>query len=380
MRTKPRRVVHVTTWPGPPFDGGRINRYHVLKRLSARHRFRFVVLREPRDPPEMDSEALAALGIDNDGVEIVDRPTISNAGRLAGLLTSQRPPGVDFFEKCVGDSLRAAVDRVVHDWSPDVLMVWSPNWAATLHRTATHLRRVLFACDSMSMLHRSIACNSAGWLRRLYHHEVARRYRHYEHAYFPGYDEVVFVGPRDAAAVALPPSVSVAVIPNGVDTERLQPAAANRVPTPPLILFHGNLAYVANADCVRFLATVLGPWLQRRLGPNAFEIRVIGGGADDRLRRTVGGLPWLKLAGYVDDLAAELRAGTVYAAPLAMGGGIKNKVLEAMALARRSRPSKFSRERRPSRPRCPSSRNKSLPCLPIAAAGRCWERPHASGS
>jgi glycosyltransferase involved in cell wall biosynthesis len=37
------------------------------------------------------------------------------------------------------------------------------------------------------------------------------------------------------------------------------------------------------------------------------------------------------MAGYVEDLAAALAQATCYAAPLAMGGGIKNKTMEAMA-------------------------------------------------
>jgi glycosyltransferase involved in cell wall biosynthesis len=41
--------------------------------------------------------------------------------------------------------------------------------------------------------------------------------------------------------------------------------------------------------------------------------------------------PWLRWKGYVADLGAELASASVYAAPLTMGGGMKNKTLEAMA-------------------------------------------------
>jgi glycosyltransferase involved in cell wall biosynthesis len=325
------KVLHVTNWPGPPFDGGRINRYHVLKRLSPRHRFRFVILRETQETAAMNSQSLAELGIGNEGVCVIERPRMSAAARLREFVSSRRPPGVAFLERCAGSRLRAAVEAATAQWEPDALMVWSPNWAGLLAPTARHLQRVLFACDCLSMLHRNIAASSSSPLRSAYHREVARRYARYEQAFYPQYGDVVFVGSRDVTAASLPPQLPVHVIPNGVDSDQLRPLAGARPQPPPRVVFHGHLGYVANETAVRFLAEVVGPQLATRLGQDGFEIRILGGAAGRSLQQAVSGKPWLTLAGYVPDLAAELSQATVYAAPLAMGGGIKNKVLEAMA-------------------------------------------------
>lgn len=325
------KVLHVTNWPGPPFDGGRINRYHVLKRLASRHRFRFVILHEAGEAAAMDSRSLAELGIDNEGVEVVTRPRFTMADRLWALASNRHPPGVAFLERCAGPRLRAAVGNIAERWQPDALMVWSPNWASMLAAATFSRRRILFACDCLSMLHRNIATAATNTFRRAYHREVARRYARYEQTVYPRFDDVVFVGPRDAAQASLPSQVPVHVIANGVDTDQLRPRTSATPSERPRVVFHGHLGYVANETAVWFLADVIGPHLAAHLGPDGFEIRVLGGAASPALRRAVAGKPWLTLAGYVPDLATELASAAVYAAPLAMGGGIKNKVLEAFA-------------------------------------------------
>lgn len=323
------KVLHVTSWPGPPFDGGRINRYHTLRRMVSRHRFRFIVPCIGAEPGEMTARAMADLGIANEGVEVVASPEISRRDRLWGLLRSELPPGIDFLQRTIGTRLQAAVQATAAAWKPDVLMVWSPNWASILCDATSGLRRVLFACDSMSLVNRSIARHSANPLSYVYHQEVARRYQRFERRFFPCYDEIVFVGQRDAAAAGLPSSAGVSIICNGVDHEEFRPADVPEA-APPRIVFHGNLDYFANRQCVEYLARRLGPRLVREFGPDGFEIRVFGGSRHpEQMEKWCRS--WLKYAGYVPDLARELAAGTLYVAPLTMGGGVKNKVLEGMA-------------------------------------------------
>jgi glycosyltransferase involved in cell wall biosynthesis len=324
------RVLHVTSWPGPPFDGGRINRYHVFKRLAPRHEFRFVIVEPAETAARVSAAALAELGVPNAGVELVAWPAISAWTRVRGLLASGDPPGVAFMEQSMGRRLRAAVTATVREWRPDALMIWSPNLAGILHDAAPGVPKILFACDSLSLLNRSIAESSRNPLRRVYNREVGRRYARYEQTYYPRFDEVVFVAERDAEH-ALPVG-GARVICNGTDTAAFGAAAEHvRRAVPPRILFHGNLGYLANGDAARTLVQVIGPELERRLGPGGFAIRIIGGSASAELQAFFKGWPWVSAPGYVDDLPAELAAGTVYASPLTMGGGVKNKVLEAMA-------------------------------------------------
>ena len=141
---------------------------------------------------------------------------------------------------------------------------------------------------------------------------------------------MVFISDRDAVQAGLPESVAVAVICNGVDTASLWPASGALRPSRPRILFHGNLRYPPNQAVVRYLAEAVGPFLEREFGPEGFEIFISGADAE-LVDRCAAGRPWIIVKGYVDNLAEELAAATVYAAPLNAGAGVKNKVLDAMA-------------------------------------------------
>jgi len=320
------RVLHITNWPGPPFDGASINRYHTLRRLSRLHRCRFVVVRAPGQAGEMSARALSSLQIAHEGMELVAG---RQGSRLRGLLLSHLPPSIASLVRGTGRALRHAVDRVTAQWDPNALMIWDGTWASVLADSAAHLHRVLFVGDSMNMFCRVLARHTANPVKRLYCYEAARRHASFGRIYFPRYNEIVFVGARDARNAALPAAASVKVICNGVDTEGLRPAAASSTGRP-VILFHGKLDYMPNVACVRYLGDRVGPLLEKHYGPRGFEIRILGSATPD-LRRYASRRPWMILAGYVEDLGRELAAGTLYAAPLAIGAGVKNKVLEAMA-------------------------------------------------
>ncbi|MEW6530640.1 MAG: glycosyltransferase family 4 protein [Thermodesulfobacteriota bacterium] len=325
------KVLHVTVWPGPPFSGANVNCYNFLKRLAPHHAARFIVVTDTVTTAAMTGEKLTALGMPNEGTDILAHPSVSWSDMLRGCVLSGLPPYIAFLERVVGARLRQTAERVIASWNPDLLMVW---WAgfASLVLPLPRVPRVLYACDSLSFAAQNATIHAQNPWRRAYHRLVARRSRTYEQSVYPQFDEVVFISQRDAHHAALPNLTRVAVIPNGVDAENLRPlelpGARSR---PPVIAFHGRLAFPPNAECVRFLVDELGSRLQEKLKPGGFELRVIGGDADSDLVELQRGRSWFNLTGYVDDLRESLASATVYVAPIQSGAGIKNKVLDAMA-------------------------------------------------
>ncbi len=129
-------------------------------------------------------------------------------------------------------------------------------------------------------------------------------------------------------ALRLCPSARLAVVPNSVDTERLQPLPRPEE-GPPRILFVGRLDYPPNFEAVEELATVHLPAL-RRAYPG-LRATVVGEDAMGRMRRfaDVDGLDYL---GRQDDLSRCYRESHVAFVPLRSGGGTRLKILEAFAL------------------------------------------------
>ncbi|MEW6113547.1 MAG: glycosyltransferase family 4 protein [Thermodesulfobacteriota bacterium] len=325
------KVLHVTVWPGPPFSGANVNCYNFLKRLTPHHAARFIAVTDTVTAAAMSGEKLRALGIPNEGADILVHRSVSWSDILHGTVLSNLPPYIAFLKRNIGSGLRQTAERVIASWNPDLLMVW---WAgfASLVLPLPKLPRVLYACDSLSFAAQNAAIHAENPLRRAYHRLVARRSRAFEQSVYPQFDQVIFISERDARHAALPNPTRVSVIPNGVDAENLRPLEVTEVqPRVPVIAFHGKLAFPPNAECVRFLVHELGSGLQEKLNRDGFELRIIGGNAGSDIVDLQRGRSWFNLTGYVDDLRESLASATVYVAPILSGAGIKNKVLDAMA-------------------------------------------------
>ncbi|MBT40012.1 MAG: glycosyltransferase family 4 protein [Myxococcota bacterium] len=324
------RILHVCPWPGPPLGGGTLNIHHLLRNLIPRHESAFVLLRTA-DEPEHGQEELAAAGFPCQRFDRVTVPVPSLAERARGVLERAGPPGTSLLERQVGPELRAKAEALVREWNPDALVLWR-RFFASLLAGGPDVPKVLYAGDSSSMVLRSFAESASSPVKRWLYADYARRHARFERDYFPRFDQVIFIAQRDASNADLPEGTPIAIVPNGVDCEVFRPGSAEAEHARPFrIAFHGVLDTAPNRDCVRVLDEVVGPRLVELLGPEGFELRILGGHGDDPVFRSVAGRPWATLAGFVDDIAEELRGADAYAAPLRIGGGMKNKVLEAMA-------------------------------------------------
>jgi polysaccharide biosynthesis protein PslH len=128
------------------------------------------------------------------------------------------------------------------------------------------------------------------------------------------------ISPIDARELPAPPAVRV--LPNSVEL----PAAAPPGPGEREIdvVLTGNMAYPPNADAARWLSDAIAPALWRRR-PRA-SVWVVG---RDAWRLDLD--PRIEVRSDVPDLGDYLRRARLALAPLRIGTGSPNKVLEAMA-------------------------------------------------
>jgi glycosyltransferase involved in cell wall biosynthesis len=105
--------------------------------------------------------------------------------------------------------------------------------------------------------------------------------------------------------------------------------SADRVSDRPMsAVFTGGLTYQPNLDALRaYVEKVLPAFVQ--LGVEPPQLSVIGL-CPESLKAGLAH-PTIRFLGYVPDINEELRTHQVFLAPIVSGGGIKTKVLEAMA-------------------------------------------------
>jgi glycosyltransferase involved in cell wall biosynthesis len=151
----------------------------------------------------------------------------------------------------------------------------------------------------------------------------------YERRMFEGYAATVVLTENDRDAQRrLNPALPLHVIPNGIDLDffTLEPESS----TEPALLFVGNYEYEPNLDAALFLASEIFPLVRREI-PDV-RLWLVGNNPPEALRAMAS--PDVIVTGRVPDVRPYLRQAAIFVSPLRIGAGIKNKVLEAMAMGK----------------------------------------------
>jgi glycosyltransferase involved in cell wall biosynthesis len=155
-----------------------------------------------------------------------------------------------------------------------------------------------------------------------------RRWPRYQRTAWRRFDALQVFTDRDAQSVVeLAPELAarVHIAPFGIE---LPPIAQNVTAEPNTIAFLGNYTHPPNVDAARWLASDVLPRVRHSV-PDA-ELRLAGIHAPSTVRSLEA--PGVTVVGVVDDADAFLRRHAVVVAPIRTGGGMRMKVLHAMAL------------------------------------------------
>ena len=153
--------------------------------------------------------------------------------------------------------------------------------------------------------------------------QIAQRF---ESFMFEPFADTVVVSERDREElVRINPALKVTVISNGVDTYEFRPRPVQRIPA---LLFVGNYEYAPNVDAALRLATEIFPLVKSRV-PQA-HLWLVGNAPPPELTALASNS--IRVTGRVPDVRPYLARASAFVSPLRLGAGIKNKILEALAM------------------------------------------------
>ena len=132
---------------------------------------------------------------------------------------------------------------------------------------------------------------------------------------------------EDRLLKSFAPWARSAVIPNGIDLAYYEPIAA--LATQPVVLFTGAMDYLPNVDAVCHFCSDILPRVRREVPETRFYIVGLNP-APDVLR--LAGIAGVTVTGSVPDVRPYYARASVCVAPLRIGRGIQNKVLQGMAM------------------------------------------------
>ncbi len=162
------------------------------------------------------------------------------------------------------------------------------------------------------------------YLRPVFRSEYHRLLK-YEHRVFDIFDHKAIISRPDRDLIAHPGKNKIHVIPNGVDTDFFKPIEREKDFE---IVFIGNMAYPPNINAAEFLAAEILPIVQKSK-PGA-RLLLAGATPDKKVLALQSNS--VTVTGWMDDIRDGYARAKTFIAPMQIGTGLQNKLLEAMAM------------------------------------------------
>ncbi len=151
--------------------------------------------------------------------------------------------------------------------------------------------------------------------------------RQFERWMYSPYDCTVVLSAEDKEELlSINSNLNIEIIPNGIDLDDFQ--VQNRTRDEATLLFVGNYEYPPNHDAALILAQEIFPRVKSAI-PTA-KLQLVGNAPDAELLALAD--ESIEITGRVPRVQDYLATATIFVCPLRVGAGIKNKILEALAM------------------------------------------------
>ena len=304
--------------PYPPHTGDKTRAFHVARYLAARHQLTLgFLVDDPRDlagVPELQR-------VIPDIVFGRLRKPVSLARGMAGLVGGGTVTLSYFYSR----GLARQLDRRRHGGEFDV--VYASSTAMLQYVPSRDIPLVMDFVDVDSDKWRQYGERRGAPLSWLYRTEarrlqacegdIARRARVC----------LLATEVEEQQLRSFAPWAYTAVVPNGIDTVYYSPQP--RAIDPPAVIFTGAMDYLPNVDAVQYFCADVLPLIRRDVPEAVFYIVGLNPSGDvRRLAQRAG----VVVTGAVPDVRPYYARASVCVAPLRIGRGIQNKVLQGMAM------------------------------------------------
>lgn len=227
--------------------------------------------------------------------------------------------------ECETAELHDRLRDLQREWKPDVAHVHYQVMGQYLRSLDPGARTVLVAPEPATM-RAAAAAREAGGARRLLRSADSLAWRRFERRLLTAVDATVVFTARDREELRrlAPGGAPISVIPIGVS---IPERPSSPLGSDDLVLFVGNFGHGPNVDAALRLTDEILPLLLRAR-PHA-RLELVGPQPPPELRDRAGSS--VAVPGEVPELAPYLDRAAVVVTPVRLGGGMRLKVVEALA-------------------------------------------------
>ena len=151
----------------------------------------------------------------------------------------------------------------------------------------------------------------------------AQRLAKYERDIFDFFEYKTIISEQDRALIKHPERNKISCIPNGIDDSFFESINTEKDHD---FVFVGNMSYPPNIEAVQYI--------HQNILPNFPHSKLLVSGSTPHqiIKDLAAKSAQITLTGWVDDIRESYSRGRIFLAPMMIGTGMQNKLLEAMAL------------------------------------------------
>ena len=309
-------LIILPRFPYPLEKGDKLRAYHLIKNLSENND---IILCSLNDNRNLQQSSIDALKPFCNSIYLFELTWLSIFINIVKAFFNSKPLQVGYF---YNKHIHARIRNLIKENEPDHIF-------CQLLRTAEYARYEIIpkTLDYQDVFSKGVERRikkSSFWFKPVLKLEYKRLLK-YENEIFQDFNNKVIISKPDRDLIPHPENEKIVIIPNGVDYEYFKPVT-QKIDID--LIFTGNMGYPPNINGAEYLVNKILP-IVRRQKPG---IRVVIAGANPHKRIVNLKSKAIEVTGWVKDMREYYAKARIFIAPMQIGTGLQNKLLEAMAM------------------------------------------------
>ena len=310
-------IIYLTSrFPYPINKGDKLRSYYQIKELSKSHEIHLISLSDQ----SILEKNISALNKYCKSITIYKMNPYNRIFNLFKTFFNNKPFQVNYFYHY---SIQKKINNKILDVNPDYIF-------CQLIRTALYVKnnhtipKIIDYMDSFSKgMERRIKISNI-FIKPFVIMEF-QRLKRFENLAFEFFNKHIIISENDRKEITHNKKNEIEIIGNGIDTDYFQKIGTDIKYE---LVFIGNLSYIPNIEAANFIAKKILPKLLKKL-PN-IKILIAGSNPSTRVLKLAN--KNIEVQGWVEDIRKTYSSGKIFFAPMNIGSGLQNKLLEAMSV------------------------------------------------
>lgn len=308
--------VLLSRFPYPLEKGDKLRVFNQIKELSKFHEITLCALSDEK----ISNKNLEVLKLYCSHVKIVRLYKLSiYFNLLQKLLFSKKSLQVSYF---YNKRAQKQVLKFIEDTKPDHIY-------CQLIRVTEYVKNISIpkTLDYMDALARGMErrIDKAPFYLKPFLKIESTRLKRYEHDIFDFFNNLTIISEQDRDLIVHLKNDKIKIVPNGVDYSTFMFKEKEKKFD---LIFTGNMSYPPNVDSACYLVREIMPKI---LAKNInIKLAIVGANPDNKVLALKSAN--VLVTGWVDDISEYYAMSKIFIAPMQLGTGLQNKLLEAMAM------------------------------------------------